>query len=167
MTETEKKQLGRPSGYKPEYCERIIELAKKGLFLEEIAEEFEVDFVSMWRWTKTYPEFCNAYSRAKTILLGQHKRKIVDNCGNKFFQSKSLEFLIDQMTRQMKHAAVQVDDFASDKVEKSVLALLKAVEGEQIRADEFSQLMSGLMTAQNILSAEKALDKLEQIEGNK
>ena len=57
---------GRPSLYKPEYCAKVIELAKEGWSQTEIADELDVAKSQLNEWASRYPEFLNALSRAKT-----------------------------------------------------------------------------------------------------
>jgi hypothetical protein len=60
-----KRPVGRPSLYKPEYCERVIELGKQGCSPAEIASEFDVDRVTLRNWADDHPEFFTALTRAK------------------------------------------------------------------------------------------------------
>lgn len=66
--ETPKKRpVGRPSKYKPEYCERVVELAKEGKGWADYAAEFDVDRVSLYDWAAAHDEFSTALSRAKVF----------------------------------------------------------------------------------------------------
>ena len=69
MTEqtTTKRPVGRPSKYKPEYCERVIELAKQGCGWADYAAEFEIDRASLYDWAASHEEFSTALSRAKVL----------------------------------------------------------------------------------------------------
>lgn len=62
-----KRPVGRPTKYKPEYCERVIELAKEGCGWADYAAEFEVDRVSLYDWAAQHEEFSTALSRAKVL----------------------------------------------------------------------------------------------------
>lgn len=150
--------------YRPEFCERLIKYAEEGLFLEEIANKFEVDYVSMWRWTKMFPPFCKAYTRAKTIIIGNLKRDLMNKNGEKFYNSKVNEFLINQMTRQMQYAPVGVKGIASGSTEERIKAILTAAENEEIRSDEVKNLVDTLKTVFELENASKALTMLEKIE---
>lgn len=64
--EIEKKRpVGRPTKYKPEYCERVIELAKEGAGWAEYAAEFEIDRTTLYDWAASHEEFSTALMRAK------------------------------------------------------------------------------------------------------
>ena len=64
--QTVKRPVGRPSKYKPEYCERIVEMASKdGAGPAEYAAEFNVDRASLYRWAEEHPDFAQAITRAK------------------------------------------------------------------------------------------------------
>ena len=63
---TTKRPIGRPSKYKPEYCERVVEMAREtGAGFAEYAAEFDVDRASMYRWAEEHEEFRTALTRAK------------------------------------------------------------------------------------------------------
>lgn len=60
-----KRPVGRPSKYRPEFCEKIIELAKTGAGMAEWALACEVDRTSLYDWAEAHEEFSTALSRAK------------------------------------------------------------------------------------------------------
>ena len=57
---------GRPSLYKPEYCEAVIELGKLGKSKVQMAASFDVDKSTIDYWNNTIPEFSEALARALT-----------------------------------------------------------------------------------------------------
>ena len=56
---------GRPSLYKPEYCEQVIEHGKQGLSEVEIACAMDITRTTMRSWADQHPEFSSALTRAK------------------------------------------------------------------------------------------------------
>ena len=62
-----KRPVGRPSKYKPEFCEKIIEIAKTGAGPVEWALACDVDRASMYRWAEEHEEFRTALTRAKML----------------------------------------------------------------------------------------------------
>lgn len=67
MTEEapKKRPVGRPSKYKPEYCEQIIELGKEGKSIAQMAAAFDVDKASIFDWAAAHEDFSTALARAK------------------------------------------------------------------------------------------------------
>jgi len=60
--------IGRPSLYKPEYCQKIIELAEKGEYLPVFwAVSLGVHKDTLHEWCSKYPDFSDSYRRAKCI----------------------------------------------------------------------------------------------------
>ena len=47
-----KRPVGRPTKYKPEYCEQIIQLGKEGKSIAQMASFFDVDKASIFRWAE-------------------------------------------------------------------------------------------------------------------
>jgi len=56
---------GRPTSYKAEYCTLARNLTLLGKTDEEVAEHLKINAVTVHRWKKKYPEFCNALKEGK------------------------------------------------------------------------------------------------------
>lgn len=55
-----KAKMGRPTKYKPEYALVASALCKRGATDAELAEEFDVSTVTIWRWTVAHDDFRKA-----------------------------------------------------------------------------------------------------------
>lgn len=62
---TEKHPRGRPTEFRPEYCDRIIEMGKAGMSIAQMAMGFDVCRNTIKTWAAEHPEFLTAYTRAK------------------------------------------------------------------------------------------------------
>lgn len=60
---------GRPTDYRPEYCERAIELGRLGKSKAQIAAEFDVSRQTLDNWIDAHPEFLDAMARARDLAL--------------------------------------------------------------------------------------------------
>lgn len=58
---------GAPSPYKPEYCEQAQKLCQLGATDREVADFFEVDERTIYRWKHAHPEFCQALKVGKEV----------------------------------------------------------------------------------------------------
>jgi hypothetical protein len=56
----EPKSKGRPTSYDPEFSKEAMKLCTLGATDTEIADFFEVDARTIYRWQASYPEFCQA-----------------------------------------------------------------------------------------------------------
>ena len=56
--------VGRPTSYKPEYCQLVLELAAQGHSLGGFAGEIGVDRATVGRWLDAHEEFRTACTRA-------------------------------------------------------------------------------------------------------
>ena len=57
--------MGRPTNYRPEMCEEVVELAKLGKSYEQIASTMGYSLRSFYEWRDIYPNFANAMEDAK------------------------------------------------------------------------------------------------------
>jgi len=82
-----KVNVGRPSKYKPEFCERILELASIGAGWAEYAAEFGVDRTTLFDWRDRHPEFSTALTRAKAIEQSWFEKEARENMKNRDFNA--------------------------------------------------------------------------------
>ena len=54
--------FGRPTKYKPEYCEKLIEHMSQGLSFESFAGEVNVSRSTIYLWADEHPDFSDAKS---------------------------------------------------------------------------------------------------------
>ena len=64
---TAKRPVGRPTKYKPEFCELIKTLAATGAGPASWAVKCKVDKASLHEWRHHHPEFFTAFNEAKAI----------------------------------------------------------------------------------------------------
>jgi transposase len=60
-------KVGRPTKYRPIFCERIQELGKDGKLPVHVATEFAVSKATIHQWREDYPEFSDAYDVYKEL----------------------------------------------------------------------------------------------------
>lgn len=56
---------GRPSDYKPEYAAQAAKICALGATDQEIADFFEVDVRTIYRWKHAHEDFCQSIKSAK------------------------------------------------------------------------------------------------------
>jgi transposase-like protein len=59
-------KMGRPTLYKPEFCEQVIALGKQGKSITQMAAKLEVDKASLLKWKNEKDEFSTALRVALT-----------------------------------------------------------------------------------------------------
>jgi Helix-turn-helix domain of resolvase len=66
---------GRPTKYKPEFCDRVIELARDGASKAEIALDMNIAYSTFDVWQNDIPEFSEAVKAAERISQGWWEKK--------------------------------------------------------------------------------------------
>lgn len=69
---------GRPSEYRPEYCERVIELGKDGKLPAQMASALSVTKQTLHEWAKVHPEFSDAFGEARAHAEAWHLEKATE-----------------------------------------------------------------------------------------
>jgi len=67
--ELAKRGVGRPATYRPDYCEKVIELGAEGKSLAQIGCEIGHVRETLRDWAEKYPEFGRALARARELSL--------------------------------------------------------------------------------------------------
>ena len=57
--------MSRPTDYRPEFCEQVVELGKQGKSVVQMACALDVVKQTLHNWAEQYPEFLDAFTRAK------------------------------------------------------------------------------------------------------
>lgn len=97
---------GRPTDYKPEYCDQVVELGKIGFSPAQIAAHFDVARDTLNNWAEAHPEFLAASNRAKVHAQAWWEAKGMDGMEKPGFNAavwkKSMEarFREDYTERQ-------------------------------------------------------------------
>lgn len=60
----EKPKTGRPSSYRPEYCQKLIEHMSKGYSFDSFAAIADVNPDTLYEWAKVHPEFSETKKKA-------------------------------------------------------------------------------------------------------
>lgn len=81
---------GRPTKYKPEYCERVVELGKQGMSVVEMACDIGVARATLEaNWPAEHPEFLEAFARAR-----EESQAWWEKTGREGMQAKSIDAAI-------------------------------------------------------------------------
>jgi hypothetical protein len=80
--------VGRPTLYRPEYCNKAISLGKLGKSPAQIAAAFDVDRATLTGWAGQRPEFAAALARAKTYEQQWWEDHAQKNLKAKHYQSQ-------------------------------------------------------------------------------
>lgn len=69
---------GRPSKYRVEFCERVVELGREGKSFTQIAVSLDVSKATLHYWADNYIEFSTALTRAKECEQAWWEQKGMD-----------------------------------------------------------------------------------------
>lgn len=78
---------GRPTEYRPEYDDLIVQRANEGACFTEFAAEVGVSRQTLHNWKKAHPSFLDAYTRAEQVGEAHWAKKLrtelmIDNKAN-------------------------------------------------------------------------------------
>ena len=56
---------GRPTKYKPAFCDRAFDFALVGMTDGKLAGALKIDEATLYLWKNSYPELCDAIKRGR------------------------------------------------------------------------------------------------------
>lgn len=78
---------GRPTLYKPEYCQSLIDFMAQGFSFKLFAGEIDVNEDTLFEWANRYPDFSDS------------KKKAFIKC-QKFWEQKALDHLVNFSSKE-------------------------------------------------------------------
>jgi len=69
------REMGRPTKYKPEMCETVIELMKEGASQQEVLAVLDISNDTFYRWKKENEEFSETIKRGIQLSQAWWERK--------------------------------------------------------------------------------------------
>jgi transposase len=117
---------GRPTKYKPEYCEAVIGYGRLGKSREWIAAELMVIPETLTNWGKEHPEFFDAITLAKQLELKWWEDAGQDNLTESGFSSSAWSRSMAARFPQKWREKSQVDHGVSNEL----AALLGQIDGD-------------------------------------
>ena len=93
-------KVGRPTLYRPEYCEKVIELGREGKSLVQMAAHFDVSRPTISEWASEHPEFSKALDRAKVHAQNWWENQAQTGMHAKVFNSKIWEVSVRARFRE-------------------------------------------------------------------
>lgn len=116
---------GRPSLYRPEYCERVLAFGKEGMSVVEMAAEIGVSRMTIEEhWPAAHEEFSEAFARARELSQAWWERQgrvgLTAERFNAQVYSRSMAARFPKDWRESKEQRVTGADGDTLKVESTV-----------------------------------------------
>lgn len=142
--------VGRPPDYRPEFCERIIELGKLGYSQARMAADLGVAKATITHWAKTNKEFLNALERARTFSQSWWESQAQNGLANREFNAA----IWDKSVKSM---------FREDYTDRTVSELV-GKDGEELKLSDTSEAARAIafMLGRAIGRQEKAAEAEKQ-----
>lgn len=137
--------MGRPTLYRKEYCQRVMELGAQGKSPAQIAHDLGVLRETMIQWGDTYPGFLTALRMAK-----QAEQNHWENLGHSGLDADKFNALVWKTSMQARFR----DDYTEKRINEHtgkdggpIQTEAKVVDASALSADEREALRTVLMLA--------------------
>lgn len=125
-----KKPVGRPTKYKPEYCQMVVDHMAKGASLTSFAAEIDVARSTINEWMDANPDFSEAVKRAKAKCAAWWERLGRNNAITGDGNATLVIFGLKNMAAEDWREKQEIDHTTAGQpmqsVQDAVLAALKA-----------------------------------------
>ena len=133
-------KMGRPSVYRPEFCEQVIALGKQGKSITQMAAKLEVDKASLLKWKDEKDDFSTALRVALTYSQDWWEDKAQTGLIDRNFNAALWKHCVTSRFRE---------DYAEKREEGPQITIVtnSAVDVRQLDADSRDALRMALMSA--------------------
>lgn len=153
-------QRGRPSSYKPEFCEIAIAMGQNGASKVDIADALDTTVKTVYNWMAQYPDFLRAMERAEQkaeVWWSEQGKKALWTPGfNSSVWSRSMAARFPKSWRENKSVELSGKDGAP--IEMDVTTTL-SIDHLSARA------LDALEEALEIIAEGEEIDEVEEDDG--
>ena len=158
---------GRPTSYKPQFCDEVILLGQKGYCVYRMAEALDVGKSTIYDWTKQHPDWKIALQLARDYTKAWLSKKMVDNLDNKNFQGRMMEFVVRFVSFPVEYDNAEIPGLAEAKTTKeqsdTVLAALgNGIIGAKRASDTIDVILKAALAVERTDTQER-VDALETL----
>lgn len=156
---------GRPTLYKPQFCDEVIALGKLGYCCYRIAKAFGVSRRTLYDWTKQHPEWKIAFQLARDYTKAWLSEKMVDNLDNKNFQGRMMEFVVRFVAFPVEYDSAQIPGLAEAKtIKEQSDAVIAALGNQIISAKQASDTMDVILKAATAIERTDTQERVDALE---
>lgn len=105
----EKKPVGRPTKYRPEFCEMLIQHMSQGYSFETFGALVNTHRAVLYDWVKKHTEFDDAKRQATEMCQQFWERKGIENLETKHFNSSVWIFNMKNRFRWNDNQEIKVE----------------------------------------------------------
>ena len=107
------RSVGRPTSYRPEFCQRVIKLMGEGRSLDGCAALLAVHPDSLYTWQKTNPEFSDAVKAGRAAGIAFWESRLLDIAQGGSGNAQAIQWALRNRSRASSgwdhaHAKVEV-----------------------------------------------------------
>lgn len=124
---------GRPTKYKPEFCDLIIKVGEEGGWLSEMAEACDVVRSTMDEWAANHPDFSEALTRAK-----QKAQSWFERTGREAMFAEKFNSALWQKQMSARHPAEYTERRQTEMTGKDGGPLAAKIEWAFVKPDDRS-----------------------------
>jgi transposase len=126
---------GRPSLYKPEYCDRVIEFGREGMSVVEMAAELGVARSTLEEaWPAAHEEFSEAFARARELSQAWWERQgrvgLTAERFNAQVYSRSMAARFPKDWRESKNVDTNVNVQVEEKKQAKITAIAELLAAQ-------------------------------------
>ena len=95
----DKPKMGRPTDYRPEYCQQIIEHCSEGNSFTSFCHKIGIAPKTLYAWRDAHPDFGNALLRARAAGCTWWENQVKLGLADRNFNTRAAEFMMSNQFR--------------------------------------------------------------------
>ena len=157
---------GRPSDYKVQYCDYVVEkMAYEGYIVEEFCRDWGIVRSTFFLWVNIHKAFSDAYTRGQQLRKAYHKQLLQNGIMADRFNERAFAMLLRYSGENGDERTIALPKLAKAKTfAKKCDVILKAFTDEYINSKEANAILDMIGKMAKIDEVTEMRKKLEEIE---
>lgn len=154
-----------PYKYRPEFCEKVLELGKKGYSIYAIAQHFEVAVRTLFLWATKEDDWFNAFLRARDYSKAWLVQKMIDGLENPEFHTRLAQLLAKFVYHAVDGELVRIPQLKDAKTPREQGNLvIDAMAVGHITTTQAERVMKVVLQCATAVEKTEIRDRLELLE---
>lgn len=142
---------GRPTIFKTEYSEQVIDLSKKGYTIAMICSDWGISERTFYYWKNKHESFRECFEIGRTAHKGYMERLLIDNLTNKNFNSIGWSMMMRCMHNYSETRVIHIEGIEKyETMTEKAKAIMNNVSAGIITPQEGDTLINSLSKVSKI-----------------
>lgn len=151
------------SKYDFAHCSKIVELGKEGYSITEMAMALDVSVTRLYFWEKEYPEFSEAFDRARDYSAAFINKEGRLNLKNRSFNSRTHELMWHGANYHVNSRYLKNSIKSTKDPHEQCYLILEAMVGGMIDHERATSMINAITSTHQLIDFKEIKNEVDEL----